>query len=112
VEGGAIGEFEGTLVLADGSQERINKDDFALEALDEWTSPTTGIVYPASWRLTAPAYDLDLEITPLIRDQEMKVSYVYWEGAVNANGSMAGAAVEGRGYVELTGYGSVGGFHR
>jgi predicted secreted hydrolase len=62
--------------------------------------------------LTAPAYDLDLEITPLIRNQEMQVSYVYWEGAVNASGRMAGADVMGRGYVELTGYGRVGGFHR
>ena len=112
VEGGAIGEFEGTLLLADGSQARITNEDFTLEVLDEWTSPTTGIVYPALWRLRAPAYALDLEITPLIRDQEMKVSYVYWEGAVNASGSMAGEAVNGRGYVELTGYGNIGGYHR
>jgi predicted secreted hydrolase len=62
--------------------------------------------------LTAPAFELDLEITPLINDQEMKVSYVYWEGAVNAEGSMAGAPVQGRGYVELTGYGSRGGYQR
>jgi predicted secreted hydrolase len=112
VEGQSIGEFEGTLVLADGSQARISSEDFALEVLDEWTSPTTGIVYPSGWRLTAPAYKLDVQITPLIRDQEMQVSYVYWEGAVNAAGSMAGTDVAGRGYVELTGYGSVGGFHR
>ena len=112
VEGQSIGEFEGTLVLADGTQARISNQDFALEVLDEWTSPTTGIVYPSGWRLTAPAYQLEVEISPLIRDQEMQVSYVYWEGAVNATGSMAGADVTGRGYVELTGYGSVGGFHR
>jgi predicted secreted hydrolase len=112
VDGGAIGEFEGTLALADGSQERISSEDFALEVLDEWTSPTTGIVYPAGWRLTAPAFDLDLQIEPLIRDQEMKVTYVYWEGAVNASGRMDGAEVAGRGYVELTGYGRSGGFHR
>jgi predicted secreted hydrolase len=62
--------------------------------------------------LTAPAYNLDVEIIPLIRDQEMHVSYVYWEGAVKATGNMADAPVVGRGYVELTGYGSVGGFHR
>jgi predicted secreted hydrolase len=111
-EGEAIGNFAGTLVMADGSQQRISTEDFAVEALDEWRSPTTGITYPSGWHLTAPAYNLDLEITPLIRDQEMHVSYVYWEGAVNATGSMGGEAVAGRGYVELTGYGSVGGFHR
>jgi predicted secreted hydrolase len=112
VDGGSIGEFEGTLVMADGSQARITNKDFALEVLAQWTSPTTGVTYPARWRLTAPAFDLDLEITPLLRDQEMKVSYVYWEGAVNAEGSMAGTPVSGRGYVELTGYGSGEGFHR
>jgi predicted secreted hydrolase len=112
VDGGAIGEFEGTLVMADGTQARITNEDFTLEVLDEWTSPTTGIVYPSGWRLSAPAHALELEITPLIRDQEMKVSYVYWEGAVSVTGSMAGAPVEGRGYVELTGYGNVGGYHR
>lgn len=111
-EGGAIGEFAGTLVLADGSQTYLTNDDFVLENRDEWTSPTTGITYPSGWRLTAPAYDLELEIDPLIRDQEMHVSYVYWEGAVEATGSMAGAPVRGRGYVELTGYGNVGGIHR
>ncbi len=112
VDGGSIGEFEGTLVMADGSQQRISNKDFALEVLDEWTSPTTNITYPSGWRLTAPAYNLDVEIIPLIRGQEMHVSYVYWEGAVKATGNMADAPVVGRGYVELTGYGSVGGFHR
>lgn len=113
VDGGAIGEFEGTLVMADGSQQTITNEDFTLEILDEWTSPTTGFTYPARWQLVAPDYGLDLEIVPLIRDQEMKVSYVYWEGAVNATGEMAGAPVKGRGYVELTGYSAEsGGFHR
>ena len=112
VDGGAIGEFEGTLIMPDGSQQRITNADFTLEALDEWTSPTSGITYPARWRLSAPAFALDLEITPLISDQEMKVSYMYWEGAVNATGTLAGAPVDGRGYVELTGYGSRGRFQR
>jgi predicted secreted hydrolase len=111
-DGGAIGEFEGTLLLPDGTQTLITNEDFTLEVLEEWTSPTTNFVYPAHWRLQAPAYGLELEIVPLINDQEMKVTYVYWEGAVNATGSMEGTPVVGRGYVELTGYGNVGGYHR
>ena len=39
----------------------------------------------------------------------MDVSFVYWEGMVRAEGSLGGAAVTGRGYVELTGYGSAPG---
>ncbi len=112
VDGGAIGDFEGTLIQADGSQQTITPADFTLEVLDEWTSPTSGVTYPARWRLQAPTYALDLEITPLIQDQEMKVSYMYWEGAVSATGTLAGAPTQGRGYVELTGYGTSGGFQR
>jgi predicted secreted hydrolase len=51
-----------------------------------------------------PAAQLDLTITPHLADQEMQVSYVYWEGAVKVEGTAGGEAVSGNGYVELTGY--------
>ncbi len=51
-----------------------------------------------------PKAGLDLEVTPWIADQEMKVSYVYWEGAVRVSGTAQGKPVSGNGYVELTGY--------
>ncbi|HXF64220.1 MAG TPA: lipocalin-like domain-containing protein [Caldilineaceae bacterium] len=104
--GGALDEFDGTLVRPDGTQETIHLADFTLEALDEWTSPRSGITYPSGWRLSLPAYELALELQPLVRDQEMAVSFVYWEGAVTVTGSHAGQPVTGQGYVELTGYGS------
>ena len=34
----------------------------------------------------------------------MNLSYQYWEGAVSIEGSRAGVAVNGYGYVEMTGY--------
>lgn len=105
-DGGSLGEFEGTLVGPDDSLQVINQDDFTLEALDQWTSPRSGITYPSGWHVDFPAQDLSLTLTPLVRDQEMDVSFVYWEGAVMVEGTQAGAPVGGRGYVELTGYGS------
>jgi predicted secreted hydrolase len=45
-----------------------------------------------------------LEIVPLLPDQELNVSYAYWEGAVGITGERATSPVEGNGYVELTGY--------
>ncbi len=105
-DGDDYGEFESTLVEIDGTQHRIEMGDFTLEELGTWTSPTTQITYPSGWRVTIPSFDLDLTITPLVRDQEMNVSYVYWEGAVAIEGSAQGAPVNGRGYVELTGYGA------
>jgi predicted secreted hydrolase len=104
IDGGRAPGFRGTLVRPDGSQESIDEDDFVLEAQDQWTSPHSGARYPSGWRLSLPQHDVSLTVTPLIRDQEMKVSYVYWEGAVTVEGTIGGEAVTGRGYVELTGY--------
>ncbi len=40
----------------------------------------------------------------------MRVSVIYWEGAVRFMGTSRGAAVTGNGYIEMTGYaGSLGG---
>lgn len=108
-DGGVVPIFEGTYVAADGAQQRITAEDFQLTVLTEWTSPRTGITYPASWQAELPALDLQLTITPLVADQEMEVSFVYWEGAVAIAGTQAGSPVRGVGYVELTGYGQSSG---
>jgi len=89
----------GTLVQPDGSTRRLALADVRLEVLDHWTSPETGARYPAAWRLGIPSAGLDLEVRPVLADQEMRTSFVYWEGAVDVAGSPGG-----RGYVELTGY--------
>jgi len=94
----------GTWVLADGTRQTLSRVDVALSALDKWTSPTTGATYPSGWRLSVPSRGLDLTITPRMRDQEMRLSTTYWEGAVSIEGTLAGKPIKGRGYVELTGY--------
>jgi predicted secreted hydrolase len=43
-------------------------------------------------------------VTPLLADQENRLSFTYWEGAVDVTGTANGQPVTGRGYVELTGY--------
>jgi predicted secreted hydrolase len=94
----------GTLIAPDGTTQTLGPDDFTLERAGQWRSARTGATYPSGWVLTIPAADLRLTITPLLADQEMNVSYAYWEGAVDAEGTMAGKPVSGSGYVELTGY--------
>ncbi|NIV35676.1 MAG: carotenoid 1,2-hydratase, partial [Anaerolineae bacterium] len=69
-----------------------------------WRSPNSGATYPAGWTLVVPKLDLTLSIDPYLSDQELIVSYAYWEGAVEVEGERAGQAVSGSGYVELTGY--------
>lgn len=110
--GEALGTFEGTLVLPNGEQRSLDSSNFVLTPQSEWTSPRTGFTYPASWTLDVPSVNLTLAIEPLISDQEMQVTFVYFEGAIQAEGTLAGEPVVGRGYVELTGYGNTSAYQR
>lgn len=102
---GSIDAFSsGALIAPDGATTPLGPDDFSLAVTDTWRSPRSGGEYPSGWRLQVPRAQLDLTITPHIKDQEMQVSYVYWEGAVRVEGTAAGQRVTGNGYVELTGY--------
>lgn len=98
--------YDGTLVTPDGRQFSLGFGDFELQALGEWTGPNTGITYPAGWEVGIPEHGISLNIQPLIPDQELDVNFVYYEGATEINGMMDGAPVQGRGFVELTGYGN------
>lgn len=104
-DGGIMPQFEGTYVAADGVQETITAADLTLTSIAQWTSPRTQITYPSSWQVTIPRLNIALTVEPLIQDQEMEVSFVYWEGAVTIAGTIADQPVQGVGYVELTGYG-------
>jgi len=100
----------GTLIYPGGNTQRLDQDQFQIEVLDYWQSPHSGATYPAGWSIQIPEAELYLTVTPYLADQELNVSYAYWEGAVHITGSIQGSQVSGSGYVELTGYsGSMGG---
>lgn len=102
---GSIDRFSsGNWIAPDGSTTPLTRDDFQIEALDSWVSPHSGGTYPAQWQIDVPGQDLSVTVTPLVADQELDVSFVYWEGAVRVEGTRAGQPVSGYGYVELTGY--------
>ncbi len=109
---GASAKMKGTLAWPDGSQQPLGSADFTLEPLGEWTSPRTNITYPSGWLITIPGENARLTLSPLIPDQEMDVSFVYWEGAIDVEGEWGGEPVRGRGYVELTGYGEGSGSYQ
>ncbi len=98
----------GTFVPKETSPVNLKAQELSIEATGTWKSPHSGAVYPSGWRVRIPSLDLDLGVTPILRDQELSTgrstSIVYWEGAVDASGVIAGAPVKGHGYVELTGY--------
>jgi len=94
---------QGALIAPDGRKQELAHDDFRIEVLRHWRSPRGGD-YPAAWRVSVPMARLDLQITPVLADQELAVSVRYWEGAVDVRGTRAGNEIKGSGYIELTGY--------
>lgn len=94
----------GSVADPDGAARTLPFRSFSLEAFDPWQSPRSGARYPSRWRLRIPSEGLDLTVAPLLADQELDVSFRYWEGAVAVTGTHRGAPVTGQGYVELTGY--------
>jgi predicted secreted hydrolase len=103
-DGTADPASSGTVIAPGGESRTLSLPELTLEDLDRWRSPRSGAAYPARWRLRIPSAELDLEIRPLLADQELDVSFRYWEGAVEVEGTRGGRTVEGRGYAELTGY--------
>lgn len=103
---GAIDPFSaGTLVAVDGTTRALQSSDVRVDTLAYWTSPRSGVRYPARWRLSVPSAALRLDVEPRLADQELIVNTRYWEGAVAVAGSAAGRSLAGQGYVELVGYG-------
>ena len=93
----------GTFVDRQGHATPLHNDEVAIEVQRYWDSPRGGR-YPAQWRLSVRSLRLQLNVTPLLADQELSTQPRYWEGAVQVQGERDGAPIGARGYVELVGY--------
>ena len=111
----------GTWVSPTGAARPLAFGDVQIDVLDYWKNPR-GERYPARWRVKVPAVGVDVEVRPVLADQELTTAPRYWEGAVDvvaagggpardastAEGRNGGNAApqkdSGRGYVELVGY--------
>jgi len=125
-DGSADTLSRGVVVDAAGCTIPLASAETTLEVTQWWTSPA-GRRYPGRWRMTLPGAGIQLDIEPLLADQEWNRSIRYWEGAVRVQGLQNAAAkiihtpgktaergpgsgdginqqLAGRGYVELTGY--------
>ena len=106
-EDGTTDFASGTVVHPDGSTTYLDGNAFTVTSQGHWQSPHTEGVYPSRWRLTIPREQLDLEIVVEMADQENRSGLIgalhYWEGAVKL---LQDGLPAGKGYVELTGYGT------
>jgi len=95
----------GTYRGSDGRVRTFVPGDVDFSPRRTWRSPRTAIDYPVSMTLRAGAVTYLLD--PMIDDQELdaraSTGTIYWEGAVRASGT---GGERGRGYLELTGYGT------
>jgi predicted secreted hydrolase len=104
----------GTWIAPDGTATHLRASDFQMTRVESWKSKASAVDYPIGWRVVLPAQGLDFTIKAALEDQELKLGPItYWEGAIDAKGTRNGNAVNGRGYLELTGYaGSIGELRR
>jgi predicted secreted hydrolase len=93
----------GTWMDSKGNTRALTSEEVRIAVGDHWKSPR-GTPYPSRWRLQIPTLSLDVDIKPVMANQELGTRPRYWEGAVDVSGSHEGHATSGRGYVELVGY--------
>jgi predicted secreted hydrolase len=94
----------GTWVDPAGRAQALSTAQVMIDVSDHWVSPRGGR-YPSRWRVRVPAVGLDVEVRPVLANQELGTKPRYWEGAVDVHGTRDGHDAPGRGYVELVGYG-------
>jgi predicted secreted hydrolase len=96
----------GTWISRSGDSDHLDAGEFRIEITQFWDSPSGGR-YPSNWQISVPGLDLQLDVQPVMDDQELRTTVLYWEGAVDVSGKRNGEKLGGRGYVELTGYSGV-----
>lgn len=107
-DGSQDAHASGTLVEVDGGTTHLSARDFTLVPKEYWQSPESGGRYPIVWTVTLPRQNMDLRVTAALPDQELRTEastgVTYWEGSVTVSGQAGGREVQGRGYLEMTGY--------
>lgn len=106
--GGTSPYSSGTYVDREGNSRTLTNEEFSIEPTGEWKSPHSGACYPSGWKLTVPDLQIDMTVSPIMKDQELDTRgttmIVYWEGACDVSAMIGDSEVAGRAYVELVGY--------
>ena len=104
-DGTVDGASSGSFIAKDGSVRHLRLDELRLTPVKFWQSTKTRGKYPIGWRVEVPPLGIDLEVSTPIETQELALDpLAYWEGMIDVRGKRDGRAVNGHGYLELTGY--------
>lgn len=97
----------GTIVDREGRGTTLAADDFSLAPAGPTHKGGSGATYPIAWDIAVPGAQIAMRVTTPLADQELVTDgagIAYWEGMIEARGTAGGAAISGRGYLEMTGY--------
>jgi predicted secreted hydrolase len=95
----------GTFDAADGTTTHLPLATFQMSPIAFWQSDATTAKYPIGWKIDVPGESLHLTVRAALANQELALlPLAYWEGAIEVEGTRAGKPINGRGYLELTGY--------
>ncbi|MDS0526697.1 carotenoid 1,2-hydratase [Clostridium sp. SHJSY1] len=95
-----------TVLHPDGSQSIVTVENLAESASDFWTSEESKQSYPTHWTVRIPVLDAELEVTSIIKEQEIVSTIPFlnkYEGPSSVKGTYKGKNVTGYCYVELLG---------
>jgi predicted secreted hydrolase len=104
-DGGIDPISSGTFVTGKGASEHLSASDYELVPVRFWTSRKTKALYPIGWRVRIRKLGIEGEITTPLESQELTLDPIaYWEGAIRFSGRGRAGSLNGKGYMELTGY--------
>ncbi len=104
-DGSVDGASSGSFIAKDGSVRHLRLGEMKLTTTKFWQSAKTSGRYPVAWRVEVPSLSLALDVTTPVENQELALAPVaYWEGLIDVRGKCGERAVNGHGYLELTGY--------
>ena len=97
------------MVIVGPNNERFEyyeEDQIELQALNEWFSARTGCIYITKWKIIIPKLQCQLILEAVFDNQEFITSLSrpsFWEGRLNASGSMNEQYVHGYAFFECNG---------
>ena len=75
--------------------------EFNIERLEFAFANDSARCYSQKWHLLADTFDIDLVISAQNSDNEVELPFRFFEGSIDINGTMQGAATQGKGFTEL-----------